>query len=583
MNSLRRRFVDLAVSVVEKDGAYSVRKNTALANNSPRKDLRSNEKKIYSRRLVSRRARIGGLVCMFASSVWTLSVLVRNDTQQHLPEHEISHGRSILQLLLSGTRNTENYDRNRKHAITIPTTVVFSCRTKRSAWSLVQMPLGVRMSNADSDTRSPDYGNLTLSSSSLSPFNRSILESDYTDYEIFRNQSLRAMDAAKPNLPPKLWHVDELWTAAGATAAASTLPKRQCYPNNWGRTSGKPVCNSLHEIRTMDRPYSPREVDQELEIRYKASGYFRDVWMMERPGLRQDMSSSTGTTTTSTSASPTIVAFKKYQIQDYFPLAEHALYQVQKEAIILEHLSASDRIIDIYGYCGISSLIEAAIGDVVSEMVPTSGYIQQNDLDRIQMDDVHPMNNLTLSEKLEMALVMAESLADIHGYKGGVIAHGDVHPKQWLRTIDGKLKLNDFESGEILDFDPWNQTYCNVYRCYSGYYHAPEELKCVRGNEAFDIYSMGNNIYVLLTELWPYYSEAEFDERAVARKIKFGIRPYLDERNRHRSLVERRLVEIMEECWEIDFEKRVSIFEVVRQLDDLKTWHEGERPHVQSQ
>jgi hypothetical protein len=56
---------------------------------------------------------------------------------------------------------------------------------------------------------------------------------------------------------------------------------------------------------------------------------------------------------------------------------------------------------------------------------------------------------------------------------------------------------------------------------------------------------MGNNIYVLLTGLWPYYSEPEFDERAVARKIKFGIRPYLDERYRHRSFVERSLVEIM--------------------------------------
>jgi serine/threonine protein kinase len=247
----------------------------------------------------------------------------------------------------------------------------------------------------------------------------------------------------------------------------------------------------------------------------------------------------------------------------------------------LEHLSASDRIIDIYGYCG---TIEAAKGDVVAEMVPTSGYIQHNNLDQKQIDDVHPMKNLTLLEKLDMALVMAESLADFHGYKGGVIAHRDVHPEQWLRTLDGKLKLNDFGSGEILDFDPWNQIYCNVYPCYSGCYHAPEELKCVRGNEAFDVYSMGNNIYVLLTGLWPYYSEPEFDERVVAtRKVKFGVRPYLDERYRHRSLVERRLVEIMEECWEIDFEKRVPIFEVVRQLADLKILHAGERPHLQSQ
>jgi hypothetical protein len=49
--------------------------------------------------------------------------------------------------------------------------------------------------------------------------------------------------------------------------------------------------------------------------------------------------------------------------------------------------------------------------------------------------------------------------------------------------------------------------------------------------------------------------------------------------------VEQRLVEIMEQCWEIDFEKRVSIFDVVRQLDDLQKWHaaELERPHAHIQ
>lgn len=43
---------------------------------------------------------------------------------------------------------------------------------------------------------------------------------------------------------------------------------------------------------------------------------------------------------------------------------------------------------------------------------------------------MRPMNNLTTSEKLDIALVMAESMADIHGFEGGAIAHGDVHPDQ---------------------------------------------------------------------------------------------------------------------------------------------------------
>jgi hypothetical protein len=49
--------------------------------------------------------------------------------------------------------------------------------------------------------------------------------------------------------------------------------------------------------------------------------------------------------------------------------------------------------------------------------------MKQKDLDQLQKTDVHPMNNLTIDEKLDLAIVMAESIADIHGFEGGVIVH----------------------------------------------------------------------------------------------------------------------------------------------------------------
>jgi hypothetical protein len=576
MNSLRRRPTDLAVRVRKNtiSPACSVSPLEDVTNSAETKATRSKTKTAW--RITSRRAtRISGiLLCILVvMSVWSVSFLVRHVFLTQQQQHWMAHVRSTLQLLVS-TRN------NREQTIRRPTTIVFSYsdKTKESFGSLssmVRVPLDELVYD-DAYPPSADYGNLAVSSSSLSSSlssqhsPRYISSRDYSDYERFRNQSLEEMDAAKRHLPRKLWHADELlWTNNDGHERQQHQHQRQCYPNNWGRSDSKPVCNSLHEIRMMDRPYSPAEVDQELDIRYKASGYFRDVWLLERAPMQQYSSLST-----------TTVVLKKFQLQDYFPLAEHELYQVQKEAIILAHLSASDRIIDIYGYCGISLLAEAAIGDVVAEMVPTSGYIQQRDLDRMQINDVHPMNNMTLTAKIDMAIIMAESLADIHGYKGGVIAHGDVHPEQWLRTLDGRFKLNDFNLGEILDWDPWNKTYCNVDRCYSGWYHAPEELKCVKGNEAFDVFSIGNNLYALLTGLWPYYGETEYNERALVTHVKFGGRPFVDDRYRHRSMVEGRLVEIMEACWEFDFAKRISIFDVVRQLRDLKAHHDEDGLHV---
>jgi hypothetical protein len=82
---------------------------------------------------------------------------------------------------------------------------------------------------------------------------------------------------------------------------------------------------------------------------------------------------------------------------------------------------------------------------------------------------------------------------------------------------------------------------------------------------------MGNNIYSLLTGLWPFYNFPEDDEETVQKLlIDQKIRPLVDPRYRTRSLIESKLVTIMEECWEWEPDRRISIFDVVRQLGELK-------------
>jgi serine/threonine protein kinase len=86
-----------------------------------------------------------------------------------------------------------------------------------------------------------------------------------------------------------------------------------------------------------------------------------------------------------------------------------------------------------------------------------------------------------------------------------------------------------------------------------------------------DTYSMGNNIYSLLTGLWPFYNFSEDDDKQVQDLlINQKIRPLVDPRYRTRSFIESKLVAIMDECWEWEPERRISIFEVVRKLRELK-------------
>jgi hypothetical protein len=93
-----------------------------------------------------------------------------------------------------------------------------------------------------------------------------------------------------------------------------------------------------------------------------------------------------------------------------------------------------------------------------SSFQPGDGYIQQQELD--DEDDVHPLNDYLPSEKLEIALNMAQSLTVLHGYEGGLIIHDDVQLCQWLRRRDNKLLLGDFNRAEIVDWNDEKGEYC---------------------------------------------------------------------------------------------------------------------------
>ena len=96
---------------------------------------------------------------------------------------------------------------------------------------------------------------------------------------------------------------------------------------------------------------------------------------------------------------------------------------------------------------------------------PGEGYLKQDELN--DKDDVKPQNDYTSLEKLELALAMAESLAVLHSYEGGLIVHDDVQLCQWLRTRDDRLVLGDFNRAEIMDWNEEKGEYCMYNNGYA--------------------------------------------------------------------------------------------------------------------
>lgn len=368
---------------------------------------------------------------------------------------------------------------------------------------------------------------------------RTITKKSEEDDTVHRSKMLDLMDAVK-----KLshWYINE----------EDFTGREECTRTNW-RSHGYQTCNIIHET-TIHRP---RGLLQDFSVNYRGRGSFRISWMLENKNENDAF------------------VFKAMRYGNLFDYKKR--YQMENEAIIMERLTSSPWIVDIFGYCGFSILAENMVGEATKDIIPGSetdcnscGYMQQEKLDELQKDDVVPMNKLSDEQRLDYAIAMAKAIAVIHGFVGGVILHGDIHTVQYLKAASGQIKLNDFNNAEIMDWNRGSGEYCLAFRCYGGTYRPPEELKCMDTDERVDVWAMGNNIYTILTGLWPFYQYGTSSSKATQEKIKGGEKPYVDPRYRNRTLIEAGLVEVMEQCWESDWTKRLTSFDVVKQLVELQ-------------
>jgi len=331
-----------------------------------------------------------------------------------------------------------------------------------------------------------------------------------------------------------------------------------CHQTNWAKRY-YPACNSIHEIGLV-QDYDTKRAnkpgyDQAFDSFYINHGHYRDVWVIHQP-VPEDVK--------------TVLKMSRWK-HAYEP---RTYWNTLADAMVMERLTASPRIVDIYGHCGTAVWVEAIPNEVEEVIIHGEGMAKQEDLhDELELK---PLNDYTVEEKLEMALAMAESLADLHGFRDGVIVHDDVQLCQWLRTKDGRLKLGDFNRAEVMDYDLKKKQYCRYYNgdCY-GNYRSPEEYTPTNLNEAIDVFSFGNNIYALLTGLWVFYDTD--DDSVVQTTVINGTRAFIDPRWKKRSYIESKLVEVMELCWIQDTTKRIDIFQAVQRLRETTKEHESRK------
>ena len=207
-------------------------------------------------------------------------------------------------------------------------------------------------------------------------------------------------------------------------------------------------------------------------------------------------------------------------------------------------LHKSKRILNIFGHCGSSQSVPLMDGYPLAKLIESK-------------DALSPL------AKLQIAIQMAKSIADLHGYKYGPIVHGDVQYVQWMLDQNNNVVLVDLNRAEPLLWDEENGEYCKYFTGgASGTVRAPEEYKQELLDEKIDIYSFGIVLYTILTAEDPYQ---EVDD--MLEEILLMNRPIVPIEIRNRSQAEMIMADVMDSCFEYDLDKRIDIFTAVSTLE----------------
>eukprot|EP00566_Odontella_aurita_P005962 CAMPEP_0113579424 /NCGR_PEP_ID=MMETSP0015_2-20120614/30060_1 /TAXON_ID=2838 /ORGANISM="Odontella" /LENGTH=579 /DNA_ID=CAMNT_0000483401 /DNA_START=188 /DNA_END=1927 /DNA_ORIENTATION=+ /assembly_acc=CAM_ASM_000160 len=345
-------------------------------------------------------------------------------------------------------------------------------------------------------------------------------------------------------LHPSLW-TDEPYDPYdddGVRSAVFRLENKEtrtCQRAPWHRYH-RPTCNDFHAVDVLGGVEGG-------DIAYLGRGHFRQAFDVKG---RSDEEPDT-----------TLKVLRwRTGHDDYVGRIE----KTRMDALVMERLTSSPRITNVHGHCATSIVVESLPGEVWDVVVPTERTVRPSDIH--DEDGVDNMNGMSPMEKLQLALDTAEALSELHGFKDGVIVHDDIDLGQFLRTPEGKVKLNDFNRAKPMLWDPVEQKYCKYNNGgIGGKMRSPQEFFRPPGNldESMDVYSLGNNFYGILTGLWPFYLLE--DEEAQRQMVK-GERPFIDPRWREHSVVEKKLIEVIEKCWIHDPEERADIFWVVKVL-----------------
>lgn len=207
----------------------------------------------------------------------------------------------------------------------------------------------------------PDFGGLLLEKASSLLFRRTIRDQDEA---IFHQERQDFLDYMNNN------------RHSGSNAAFydpfddQDFPQ-ECVRPQWAHEM-QSSCNSFHESLYFDKP-AESFPEQNFDIHYLESGSYRDAFAFA-----------------SSPQSPALEDIVVKKLRHVREVSRKSFYQINAEALMMDHLEASKVTSDIYGRCGTSLIAEGGTSEITCDIVPRRegcrkrGRIPQQDLDLLQ-------------------------------------------------------------------------------------------------------------------------------------------------------------------------------------------------------
>jgi hypothetical protein len=314
-----------------------------------------------------------------------------------------------------------------------------------------------------------------------------------------------------------------------------------CVPMKEWQTQPHPSCNKFHEIDL----FQGFVQQTARKIEWLAQGGWRNVFSYEGDA---------------TYPVDDKVALKMLRWESKFVDFGPREYEIhQMDAIVTDRLTASPRIIDMYGFCAQSVFNQFADMDL--------GQFHREQKKKTIKD--------TWAQKLNLAREAALALADVHNPDAGdldhaTIAHRDLKPQNVI-FVSGQLKLNDFNDAYLLK---WNTTsddrLCGFsYKAFrpkwaKGFKPREQAQHVFPLTEKIDVYALGGIIFLLLLEEKPY---AGVPDEEVTDMIMQGTPPLPPEafRNSNDPSVTF-MLRVIERCYAADPADRPTARRVADQI-----------------